>query len=102
MKEIIDELSEKLSLLEDRLSLDFDENIENEVYELEEQIEFHIKCEVNDYFYFKLQKLSKRLKQIKVEYDFFDEENELDRMFPDRHDEDFDEDSIYDIVFRDD
>ena len=50
--------------------------------------------------YISTDKLSKRIKQIKKENDFYDEDAELDRMFPDRHDPDFDEDSMsYDSVF---
>lgn len=29
---------------------------------------------------------------MKQEFDFYDEESELDMMFPNRHDDDFDED----------
>ncbi len=48
----------------------------------------------------KLRGLLKLIKQIKVDYDFYDEEGELDMMFPNRHDEDFDEDSMsYESVF---
>lgn len=47
--------------------------------------------------------VAKKIKQLKKENDFYDSENELDRMFPNRHDEDFDEDSMsYDSVFGDD
>lgn len=37
--------------------------------------------------------IDKRLNQIPRECDFYDAEGELDMMFPNRHDEDFDEDS---------
>jgi hypothetical protein len=50
-----------------------------------------------------LKKLQKKLSIIKSENDFYDEETELDMMFPDRHDDDFDEDSrSYDSTFGDD
>ncbi len=40
------------------------------------------------------------LKAMKKEFDFYDPEGELDMMFPDRHDDDFDEDSMsFDSVF---
>ena len=43
---------------------------------------------------------SYQFNQIKKENDFYDKETELDYMFPDRHDSDFDEDSMsYDSVF---
>ena len=40
------------------------------------------------------EKLLGELKAVKQEFDFYDEEGELDMMFPDRHDDDFDEDSM--------
>ena len=47
-----------------------------------------------------IEKLSKRIEKIKNEYDIFDKEAQLDRMFPNRHDEDFDEDSMsFESVF---
>jgi hypothetical protein len=39
-----------------------------------------------------LKKLSKKLSIIKSENDFYDEDAELDRTFPNRNDDDFDED----------
>ncbi|MCB9426629.1 MAG: hypothetical protein H6584_06330 [Flavobacteriales bacterium] len=42
----------------------------------------------------------KEIQRIKREHDFFDSEAELDMMFPERHDDDFDEDSMsYDSLF---
>lgn len=50
-----------------------------------------------------LKQLKIELNQFKKENDFYDEEAELDRMFPNRHDDDFDDDSMsYDSVFGDD
>ena len=47
-----------------------------------------------------LQRLQKKVTQIKRDNDFYDQEAELDMMFPNRHDDDFDEDSMsYDSVF---
>ena len=44
--------------------------------------------------------IMKRIKRIKEENDFFDPEAELDMMFPDRHEDGFDEDSMsHDSVF---
>lgn len=47
--------------------------------------------------------LLKKIKSLKKEYDFYDADAELGHMFPNRQDEDFDEDSTsYDSVFGDD
>ena len=47
--------------------------------------------------------LLKKIKSAKQEFDFFDSDAELDSMFPNRNDDDFDEDSMsYDSVFGDD
>lgn len=44
-----------------------------------------------------------RIKNLKGENDFYDEDAEIDTMFPNRHDDDFDEDSMsYDSVFGSD
>ena len=48
----------------------------------------------------KLEKLIKKIEKFVKNSQEFDPEEELDRMFPDRHDDDFDEDSMsYDSVF---
>ena len=48
----------------------------------------------------KLDKLKKEIKNFMKNSRDFDPEEELDSMFPDRHDEDFDDDSMnYDSVF---
>lgn len=50
-----------------------------------------------------LKKLLKKIKDFKKENEFYDAEAELDNMFPNRHDPDFDQDSMsYDSVFGDD
>ncbi|MGI9191695.1 MAG: hypothetical protein ACR2IL_06190 [Chitinophagaceae bacterium] len=50
-----------------------------------------------------LQDLLKQIAETKNEFDIIDEEDALDMMFPDRHEEDFDEDSMsYDSVIGDD
>lgn len=52
---------------------------------------------------YQLQTMDDTIKNLKGENDFYDEDAELDHMFPDRHDEDFDEDSMsYDSVFGSD
>lgn len=45
--------------------------------------------------------LRKAIKVKKGELEFYDPEAELDSMFPNRHDEDFDEDSMYDNIHGD-
>jgi DNA repair exonuclease SbcCD ATPase subunit len=96
------------------------ENLENTVYELEERINEYLDM-LDNHFSFEnikkfpdmeieiwrqcdqLKKLSKRLSTIKSENDFYDKEAELDRMFPNRQDDDFDEDSMsYASIFGDD
>jgi hypothetical protein len=47
--------------------------------------------------------LHKNIKSLQIEFDLYDEEGELDVMFPDRHDENFDNDSMNpDSVFGED
>jgi hypothetical protein len=47
-----------------------------------------------------MQALLKKIKNLKKGHDFYDAEAELDNMFPNRHDDDFDEESTsYDSVF---
>jgi predicted nucleic acid-binding Zn-ribbon protein len=76
------------------------DDVEQDVVDLEMKIEQEIQ-EMAEYEDTKpFHKLLKELKSLKREFDFYDEDSELDRMFPDRHDEDFDEDSMsYDSVF---
>ena len=64
---------------------------------------FHIFYENRSKEYENLLELVDELKSTKREYGFYVEEDELDNMFPDRHDEDFDEDDInYDNIFKKD
>lgn len=67
------------------------------IFDLEEKIQyvFHeIDPEYEDAEAEKLEKLNKRVKEFKLENNFFNAEAELDRMFPDRHDADFDQDEM--------
>ena len=79
-------------------SEDFD-NLEDEVLEIEEELgSFSY-----DDNYALMSKAEKIIAKIKRDNDFYDSEENLDMMFPDRDDEDFDEDSMsYDSVFGDD
>lgn len=89
---------EEIELLSE--STEFVENFEEMVYEFEEELQEEL--EIHDYNT-KLVSLQKKLKRIKEENDFYDEEAELDMMFPNRHDDDFNEDDMsYDSVFGDD
>jgi chromosome segregation ATPase len=95
------------------------DKLEEEVYDIEEELAMLLESADNAYHNIDLsnskrlnmldkeqrllEKLSKKIRDIKKEYDFYDEEAELDMMFPNRHDDDFDEDSMsYDSVFGDD
>lgn len=73
------------------------------VYDFEKEIQEAFHSAFEDKELHQIEKLYKKVRAFKREYDFYDEEAELDRMFPDRHDEDFDEDSMsWDSVFGDD
>ncbi len=81
--------------------IEFDE-LEDRVFKFEEKlIESLDSCFEEDLKSF--QGLMKKLNRLKKDNDFYDAEGELDRMFPNRNDENFDEDSMsYDSVFGDD
>jgi hypothetical protein len=84
----------KKNFLEIKEAFENGEDDEQLVYDLDEEIqdaydEFYEEKEINQ-----LNKLNKEFKVFKREYNFYDEEAELDRMFPDRHEEGFDEDSM--------
>ena len=93
---IIEQLSKKLEELYKELE-NGDHNAEQDIIDLEEEIKERISeydpssgKDKQDVLY----KLLDRIKNIKEEFDFYDEEAELNMMFPDRDDEDFDEDNI--------
>lgn len=78
------------------------EQAEGEVYSIENEISEYIR-DADGFEYTQLRKLQKRIQSIKKENDFYDADAALDMMFPNRYDEDFDEDSMsYDSVFGDD
>lgn len=83
-----------------RLDLENDNDGQSEVIYIENQIKVELEnltYKDDDQPYLELLQEIGRMKR---EFDFYDEEGELDMMFPDRHDEDFDEDSMsYDSVF---
>lgn len=101
-KDKIIEIAGQLDEIEQKFVEEEYDNLEDRVYELEEKVVEYIDItEGQESILF--EKLLKRIATIKRENDFYDADAELDRMFPDRHDEDFDEDSMsYDSVFGDD
>ena len=77
------------------------EALENDNYEIEQDVvdlEMKLEEEIQQCFEEEdaepYKKVLRELKALKREFDFYDEEGELDMMFPNRHDEDFDEDSM--------
>ena len=78
---------------------DYDHDL---VYALEEEIQDACQEAFEDQEHLELKKLLERVGEFKKENDFYDADAELDRMFPDRHDDDFDEDQMsWDSVFGD-
>ncbi len=89
---------EKLVLQADEMESNL---FEEEVLKLEEEI-----VDMDGYFRGKdeiqISQILKKIIVLKKEHDFYNEQDTLDTMFPNRHDEDFDEDSMsYDSVFGD-
>lgn len=79
------------------------EDDEQIVYDFEVELQEAYSEGYEENVVYQLEKLQKQVKVYKRENGFYDEETELDRMFPDRHEEDFDEDSMsWDSVFGDD
>lgn len=77
---------------------DFDD-LEDEVLEIEDELGGFS----YDDNYALMSKAEKIIARIKKDNDFYDPEENLDMMFPDRYDDDFDEDSMsYDSAFGDD
>ncbi len=95
----IKELKERFDKIEEEVDeIDVNE-LEEIVYKLEEDISEVIGSgmpnEENS-----LRSLLKKIAFFKKENDFYDADAELDRMFPNRNDDDFDEDSMsYESVF---
>lgn len=106
-KKVIKKLSDRIEVVERQ----FDEFSYNEIgseqYEKAEKEVYSIEDEILDYIhnteeieFTQFAKLQERINNIKRENDFYDEEANLDMMFPNRYDDDFDEDSMsYDSVF---
>ena len=90
-----DMIEERLEQLETLIS---DSAPEEEIEELFHSVKAEFD-EIKDEYQFNrnkgnlARKIEKRLKQIRLDFDFYDEAAELDRMLPNRHDKGFDEDS---------
>lgn len=69
-------------------------DVEQDVVDLEEKLERDIEMCFEEKDAAPYKKVLKALKALKIEFEFYDQEGELDMMFPDRHDDDFDEDSM--------
>tara|TARA_R110002020_G_scaffold404266_2_gene614340 strand:- start:12113 stop:12412 length:300 start_codon:yes stop_codon:yes gene_type:complete len=74
----------------------------DQIYALEEYLSDFENTFEAERSWLELKKLKKDIANFKEEESFYNAEAELDRMFPDRHDEGFDEDSMsWDSVFGD-
>jgi replicative DNA helicase len=90
--EVYNRINEKyLKILEDLDNENYE--VDQEIFDLEDEIKEALEY-TTDEEYENLLELVDELKSTKREYGFYVEEDELDNMFPDRHDEDFDEDDI--------
>lgn len=104
MKEEIDALYLAFKTMVEQ---DEDDSLEEEVDvvcgNIEEQLEDLQRGAFNDYDVSRLEKLQILVRKFKIGRGLYDEQTELDHMFPNRHDDDFDDDSMsYDSVFGDD
>ena len=111
----VEELEKRFNEVEELVE-NREDDFENKVFQLEEDVQFEIemlqdhingldfdKTEALEEVFSKYENIARRIKILKSENDFYDEDAELDRMFPNRYDEDFDEDSMsYDSVFGSD
>lgn len=91
-------------IIETTEASDYDiSEFQESIYQLEDEIYECYQEVYQEHVLEGLQKLENKIKTIKREHDFFDAEIELDFMFPDKHSDDFDEDSMsYDSIFGDD
>jgi hypothetical protein len=102
MKEEIEAL--KVRFLEIETIFEEGDDDHQLIYDLEEKIQ-QVSYEIDeeDEEAEQLEAFNKRVQEFKKENEFYDADAELDRMFPDRHEEGFDNDSMsYDSVFEDD
>lgn len=96
---VYESLKAKIDLIEEEIDNMDPTDLESDIYELEDELTIKMQsCFVEDIHLF--ERLQRRINNIKKENDFYDADAELDMMFPDRYDEDFDEDSMsYDSIF---
>lgn len=93
-----EEIAQKLDLIEEQVQDGIYDDFEEKVTEIEEQV-MELKRRAFEPAEIKIiDKLIKRVNDLKKEGYFYDEEAELDRMFPERHEPDFDQDSM---LFKD-
>jgi hypothetical protein len=77
-------------------------DVEQDVFDLEEKVKESIEF-AHGYDLLNMKMLLINIKSLKKEFDLYDEEGESDMMFPNRHDENFDNDSMNpDNVFWED
>lgn len=94
----LEEFNERFKIINEELENENFE-VENDLLDLEQDNENEL-LHNNGKERRGLISLQMKIKSVKKEFDFYDEEAELDYMFPNRHDEDFDEDSMsYESVF---
>ena len=79
----------------------FREELENENYDVEQDVldlELQLNDEIERLYAEEdsepYEKVLRELKALKEEFNFYDAEGERDMLYPNRHDEDFDEDSM--------
>jgi hypothetical protein len=90
--EVYNRINEKyLKILEELDNENYE--VDQEIFDLEDEIKEALEY-TTDEEYENLLELVDELKSTKREYGFYVEEDELDNMFPNRHDEDFDQDDI--------
>ena len=111
----VEELENRFNKVEELVE-NQEDGFEEKVLQLEEDVQFEIemlqdhingldfdKTEALEEAFSKYENIAKRLKILKSENDFYDEDAEVDRMFPNRYDDDFDESSMsYYSVFGSD
>ena len=102
MKKLIDKIEAKLEDIESNDINDLHEQTRDLVSRIDNEY-YHCSSKNLDELDQLKRRVDKMLNKIKRENDFFDKDSMLDKMFSNRHDDDFDEDSMsYDSVFGDD
>lgn len=92
----------ELKELYSKAKKNFEEDTDNQdqIYDFEEELNIALEIAVTNNEIAALKNLKTELQDFKDEHNFFDQEAELDMMFPNRHEEGFDDDDMsYDSVF---